>query len=146
MCARRLVASVASVALLAALGGCATSAGRATPRPAGGAGARATGSVLRLDNWSLDRLDVYVIEEGREWFLGRVEPGASTRLPLPRNVRLDGQAMVRLAVLANAPRRGRPSQEPGVVLTVRHPAARLLAQDWYFAQGQLMGAAGRPPR
>ena len=39
---------------------------------------------------------------------------------------------------------GRDSR--ATVLTVWQPLSRLLTQEWLFAQGQLMGAAGRPPR
>ncbi|AHG93252.1 hypothetical protein J421_5717 (plasmid) [Gemmatirosa kalamazoonensis] len=135
--------SCSGIALLAVLGGCAASTGRAAPRTAAGATAPQT---FRLDNGTLDRLDVYVVEETREWFLGRVEPGTVARLLVPPNARLDGRATVRLAVLANAPRTGRPSRAAGAVLTVGQPLSRLLAQEWLFAQGQLLGVAGRRPR
>jgi hypothetical protein len=134
------------VALLSAasVGGCATHA-RGTQAAStthdGAAGPR----VFRLDNRGLDRLDVYLLDETRDWYLGRVEPGALALLPLPRDPAFGARGMVRLAVIAGvapgAAHRPRPSREPGAVLTVWQPATRLLRQKWMFAVGDLIGQA-----
>ena len=127
----------------AAVGGCATHAGGT--RAASSTHAGAAPRVFRLDNRALARLDVYLLDETRDWYLGRVEPGALALLPLPRDPAFGATGMVRLAVLAGvlpgAAHRPRPSQEPGAVLTVWQPMTRLLRQQWMFAVGDLIGQA-----
>jgi hypothetical protein len=101
--------------------------------------------VFRLDNRGLDRLDVYLLDETRDWYLGSVEPGALALLPLPRDPAFGAKGMVRLAVVAGvaagAAHRPRPSREPGAVRTVWQPLTRLLRQEWMFAVGDLIGQA-----
>jgi hypothetical protein len=138
---------LALLALLAAAsaGGCAARLAGTPPASETHAGAApaAAPRVFRLDNRSFERLDVYVMDETREWYLGRVEPGARALLPLPRDSSFVSRGTARLAVLAGvlpgAAHRLRASREPGAVLTVWQPLTRLLRQEWMFAVGDLMG-------
>jgi hypothetical protein len=101
-----------------------------------------------LENRDLERLDVYLIDDTGEVFLGRVEPAAFAPLALPVDVIARSHGMARLAVIpgvaAGASRTLRPSREAAVVLTVWQPLARLLGQDWVFGVGQLTGRLRRP--
>jgi len=100
-----------------------------------------------LENRGLERLDVYLIDDTGEVFLGRVEPAALAPLALPVDVVARSRGMARLAIIpgaaAGAPRTLRPSREAAVVLTIWLPLARLLGQDWVFGAGQLTGRLRR---
>ena len=128
------------IALLLALsfGACAT---HSTPN-----GVRPATPLPRLslfiDNESRQRIDVYLIEDTRERYLGRVESGARTWLRLPE-LSPPGQSSVRLAVLADAARSLRPSRDAHAVVTIGQPMAALVEQEWVFVDNQLTGLRTR---
>jgi hypothetical protein len=115
-------------------------------RPAGAptaAALAATRPVIAADNQGREWLDVYLVQESGDVYLGRLAPGQTSRLTLPASA-LGGPAMVRLAVVAGAGRMLQPSRSARAVLSVQQPVGALLGQRWTFTQGQLLGAPPRP--
>jgi hypothetical protein len=99
---------------------------------------------IRFDNEANERVHVYLIGEQREWLLGRVEPGATTRLSIPEASLAQGRDFLRLAVLAGERMTLRAAQDPRARSTIAQPVAAILSHQWRFAQGQLMPRMGGP--
>ena len=134
----RLTVSAISLAALSAtlaLGACAH--GRApvawdeTPIVAGD---RAT---IRFENEAETYVDVYLIGETRQWWLGRVSPGANTTLRIKDEMLATTPGYLRLAVLANARLTGQAARDPRATFTIAQPGASLLSQRWTFRQSPL---------
>jgi hypothetical protein len=133
--------ALAALLGVVSLGACATrSAGPATPSTA----AAAARPVIVAENEGRDWLDVYVLHELGEWYLGRLAPGARATLPLPAALRGDVSPTVRLAVLPGAARTTHPSRDPRTVVSIAQPVSAVLGQRWTFVQGQLTGLRGHP--
>jgi hypothetical protein len=97
-----------------------------------------TSSTIVFENEAREHVHVYLVSDQRQWFLGRVEPGALTILRIPHES-LDGSARrLQLAVLVGRPISPRVVLEPGAMFTIAQPASRFLMQDWRFAQGELL--------
>ena len=93
--------------------------------------------TVRFDNDGPDRLSVYLIGEKREWLLGRVEPGANARFPIPEEVFAEGSKFVRLAVLANAQPTLQAARDPHARLTIALPLSAIVSERWSFSRGEL---------
>jgi hypothetical protein len=133
----RATRAVVALSGALALGACAS---RPRPEvPAADAAVAAFRPTVVAENGGGDWLDVYLVHERGEWYLGRLAPGAKVALPLPAAFRAYSGGMVRLAVLAGAPRSSQPSRDPRAVLTLPQPVGAVLGQRWTFAQGQLTG-------
>jgi hypothetical protein len=130
---RAFVSIAATIALTLAVGACV----RAPSRPAPDLISTYGPLTIRFDNDGPDRLDVYLIGEKREWRLGRVEPGANARFPIPEGVLDDGSKFVRLAVLANEQLTLRAARDPRARLTIALPLSAILSQRWSFSRGEL---------
>jgi len=117
-----------------ALGGCARG-----PAPAtwDGPAAPAEGSVIRFVNEAQTYVDVYLVGEQREVWLGRVGPGARTTLRIPEGARDAMAGYIRLAVLANTSMSFHPSHDPRATFTIAEPPMKVLAQQWTFRQTSL---------
>jgi hypothetical protein len=102
--------------------------------------------VIFAENAGRDWLDVYVLHELGEWYLGRLAPGARATLALPAALRTDLSPTVRLAVLPGAARTNQPSRDPRAVVSLAQPVSSVLGQRWTFAQGQLTGLRVHPRR
>lgn len=128
---RALVALLGTLSLAA----CAT-------RPAG-APAAVDAAVARpmvaADNQGREYLDVYLVHESGDTYLGRLAPGQKARFPLPASA-IGGPAMVRLGVVVGSKRMQQPSRDARAVLSLQQPMGALLTQSWTFTQGQLVGA------
>jgi hypothetical protein len=142
------LATVASSAL--AVAGCARG-----PSPVTWDGASATEDgrlVIRFENESEAHVDVYLVGELRQWWLGRVAPGARVTLRVPEPARASVESgFARLAALADAPVSGRVAADPRATFTIAQPVSSLLDQRWTFRQDQvsapeLFGASSRIPR
>src|SRR5438045_9239155 len=96
-----VVSLTAALTATLALGGCARG-----PSLVAWDGAAATpeGLAIRFDNEAQTYVDVYFIGEQREWWLGRLAPGALATPRLPAPAPSPGPGYVRLAVVAGAPR------------------------------------------
>ena len=127
-----------------ALGSCARN-----PSPATSDGTAATAErlTIRFDNEAQTYVDVYFIDEKREWWLGRVAPGALAKLRIPEAALSAAAGYVRLAVLAGVPRSAQAARDPRATITIAQPASALLAQQWTFRQTQLATPElfGAPP-
>ena len=95
-------------------------------------------TTIRFENEAETYVDVYLIGETREWWLGRVAPGARTTLRIKDVALMTTSGYVRLAVLPNAPLTLQPSRDPRATLTIAQPGASLLSQRWTFRKTQLM--------
>jgi hypothetical protein len=144
--AGRLTVSVISLAAALALAGC---AGGPSPATWGGTPA-ATGQGATIDfvNEASSYVDVYLVGEARQWWLGRVAPGARSTLRIRDDVLASTSGYLRLAVLAGASLSLQAARGPRATLTIAQPASSLLDQRWTFRQSQLsapelFGAPGR---
>ncbi len=128
------ISARALVALLTftSLSGCVRSAVHAD----GPATAGARSESLRFDNEGRDRVDVYLVGEARTWRLGRLEPGETRGLTLPRDIPVIDLGRLQLVVLANATASLEPMRDPRAV-SRRVPLGALMGQRWAFVQGHL---------
>jgi hypothetical protein len=89
--------------------------------------------------------DVYLIGEKREWWLGRVAPGARATMRIRAEALETESGFVKLAVLAGAPRSLQAARDPRATFSLAQPASQLLAQRWTFrktplASPEILGA------
>jgi hypothetical protein len=92
--------------------------------------------VIRFDNDARTYVDVYLVGEMRERWLGRVAPSAHTTLRIPKGAESLFSGSVRLAVLAGSPLSMQAAREPRAMVTVPLPGPELLRQQWTFSQTQ----------
>ena len=133
--AGRLTVSVISVAVTLALGACARGPSPTT-RP-GAAAAAEQGATIRFVNEAESYADVYLVGETRQWWLGRVAPGARTTLRISNEALTVTSGYLRLAVLAGASLTAQAARDPRATLTIAQPGQSLLDQRWTFRQSQL---------
>jgi len=100
--------------------------------------------AIRFDNNGREHVHVYLIDENRQWLLGRVEPGAIATLRLPEEALADRPMFVRLAVLSGERMTLQVARHPRAALTVAQPALAITTRRWWFAQGELMSLARSP--
>ena len=93
--------------------------------------------VLDFENTAETYVDVYYVGEQREWWLGRVAPGALSKLRIPDAALLGTSGFVRLAVLAGTVRTAQAARDPRATFTLAQPVSSLLAQRWMFQKTQL---------
>jgi len=109
-----------------------------SPVTQNGAVATPDGRVtIDFENEAQTYVDVYLVGEWREWRLGRVAPGAHTRLRLPARELATTSGYVRLAVLANAAQTTQAAKDPRATFTIAQPLAQLPEQRWVFRQTPL---------
>lgn len=107
------------------------------PSPAvDGSAPRGEPLVIHFDNDARTYVDVYLVGETRERWLGRVAPGAHSTLRIPRGAEALFSGSVRLAVLAGSTLSMQAAREPRAMVTVPQPAPELLRQQWTFSQTQ----------
>jgi hypothetical protein len=131
----RIAVSSASLAVTLALGACARAASPVTSDGTMATSARPL--AIRFENQAQTYVDVYFVGELREWWLGRVAPGALATLRVPDAALLENTGYVRLAVLAGLPRSAQAARDPRAALTIAQPAASLLGQRWTFLKTPL---------
>ena len=131
----RLTVSAISLAATLALGACARG-----PAPTTWGGTAATtgqGATIRFVNEAETYVDVYLVGETREWWLGRVAPGARTTLRIRDDLLAATAGYLRLAVLAGAQRTAQAARDPRATLTIAQPGPSLFDQRWTFRQSQV---------
>lgn len=133
---RTLVSLAVTLTMTLALGACFRGAARPGADPPA---LMDRGSVaIRFDNDAREYVHVYLIGAKREWLLGRVEPGAITKLRIPEESLAGSSEFMQLAVVTGGRVTMRAARDPRAMLTLAQPASALLSHQWKFAQGQLM--------
>lgn len=135
---RHGVSAIAFAALTAALvlGACARG-----PAPLAWEGAPIVAgdrTTIRFENEAETYVDVYLVGETREWWLGRVAPGARTTLRIKDIALATTSGYVRLAVLPGAALTIQAARDPRATLTIAQPGTSLLSQRWTFRKTSLM--------
>jgi hypothetical protein len=138
-----VVVSLIVTSVLAACGG--GRASLASDDPAAVVAA-AVSPTIAFDNDAREHVQLYLVSDKRQWYLGRVEPGARRTLRVPDEAVLMSPQHLQLAVMVGQPITARVSGDPHAMLTIAQPAARLFSQDWSIAQGQLVSAPIRRTR
>lgn len=131
----RVTVSVVTLTATLALAACARG-----PSPVTFDGGAATSSEpfgVRFENEADRYVDVYLVGERREWWLGRVAPGARTTLRIPDAARAEAPEFVRLAVLVGEQRTLAAGRDSRATFTIPQPASNLLDQRWTFRQTPL---------
>ena len=98
---------------------------------------------IRFDNAVRDYVHVYLIGDGRQWLLGRVEPGAVATLKIPDAALGARLRFVQLAVIQGGRLTPDAAHDRRAELTTLQPAVAILAQQWRFSQGELTPLAAR---
>ena len=94
-------------------------------------------TTIGFENEAETYVDVYLVGETREWWLGRVAPGARTTLRIKDVALTATSGYVRLAVVPNARLTVQASRDPRATLTIPQPGASLLSQRWTFRKTEL---------
>jgi hypothetical protein len=138
-----VVSVVVSMIVTNVLAACGGRASLASDDPAAIV-ATAVSPAIAFDNDAREHVQVYLISDQRQWYLGRVEPGARRTFRVPDGAVLTSPQRLQLAVMVGLPITPHVSGDPRAMLTIAQPAARLFSQDWSIAQGQLISAPTRP--
>jgi len=96
---------------------------------------------IRFDNDERDYVHVYLIGDGRQWMLGRVEPGAVATLKIPDEAVGARLRFVQLAVIQGGRLTPDAAHDRRAELTTLQPATALLSQKWRFTQGEIRSLA-----
>jgi hypothetical protein len=96
--------------------------------------------TIAFQNEAETYVDVYLIGRRREWWLGRVAPGAREMLRIRVDILTAEPGFVQLAVLAGAPLSLQAARDPGATFSLAEPASGLLAQRWTFRKTPLASA------
>jgi hypothetical protein len=102
----------------------------------GSAPTQQEGPVIGFENAAQTYVDVYLVGEKRQLWLGRVPSGARRTLRIPNDGREIMSGFVRLAVLEGTKLSIQAARDPHAALTVAQPAPTLLGQQWTFSQQQ----------
>jgi hypothetical protein len=105
--------------------------------------ADAVSPVIAFDNDAREHVQVYLVSEQRQWYLGRVEPGARRSFRVPAEAVATSPQRLQLAVMVGQPINPHVTGDPRAMLTIAQPAAHLVSQDWSIAQGQLISVPMR---
>lgn len=106
--------------------------------------ASAVSPAIAFDNDAREHVQVYLVSERRQWYLGRVEPGARRTFRVPDDAVLTSPQRLQLAIMVGQPITPHVTGDPRAMFTIAQPAARLFSQDWSIAQGQLISAPTHP--
>jgi hypothetical protein len=89
--------------------------------------------TIRFDNAAHDYVQVYLVGEQREWWLGRVEVGARATLRIPDDALAEAGPM-RLAVLEGLSRTLRVAGDGRAATTLSQPISAIVSRRWTFSQ------------
>ena len=92
---------------------------------------------IRFDNDAREYVHVYLIGDGRQWLLGRVEPGAVGTLKIPAEAFGGKLRFVQLAVIQGGRLTPDAAHDKRAELTILQPATSILSQQWRFTQGEI---------
>ena len=124
------------------LGACARTASHpAVEAPAPVEGVEWFPLSIRFDNDARDYVHVYLIGDGRQWLLGRVEPGAIATLKIPDAAFGGKLRFVQLAVIQGGRLTPDAAHDRRAEVTILQPATAILSQQWRFTQGEIRSLA-----
>ena len=124
-----------------ALGACARTPTPAVEAPAPVEGVEWFPLSIRFDNDAREYVHVYLIGDGRQWLLGRVEPGAVGTLKIPDAAFGGKLRFVQLAVIQGGRLTPDAAHDKRAELTILQPATSILSQQWRFTQGEIRSLA-----
>jgi hypothetical protein len=135
-CRRALVSLAATMTMALATVGCAGT----SLRPAADAPSPLDTRQrdIRFDNDGRQHVHVYLVDDRRQWLLGRVEPGATAMLRIPDETLGETSSFVRLVVVAGERVTLEAARHPRAALTVSLPPWQVMSRRWFFAQGGVM--------
>ena len=88
-------------------------------------------------------MHVYLVDERREWLLGRVEPGSVATLRIPDASLAEGVGSMRLAVTTGERLTLQAALDPRATFTIAQPAAAILSEPVDVLAGTAHAAALR---
>jgi hypothetical protein len=135
-CRRTLVSLLATLTITLGLGACAGASYRAVPDRFSSLDLRAP--EIRFDNDSREHVHVYLVDDYRQWLLGRVEPGAHRMLRIPEELVAENHTRVRLVALTGERVNLQAARHSQAALSVPLSAGTIMSRRWWFAQGDLM--------
>lgn len=94
-------------------------------------------TTIRFDNEGERAVDVYLVGDRQEWRLGRVAPGATSKLDIPEAAIVESVGFVRLAVIAGGPLSVRAGLDPRAQFSIAQPLAELPQQRFTYVERQL---------
>jgi hypothetical protein len=95
--------------------------------------------IIMFHNRDRQLIQVYLVDATREWWLGRLQPLESARLPLPASFSTTEPRAIRLAVIRGSSRSVQASRDSRAIFSLTERAGNMAGQDWIFANGQLLG-------
>ena len=126
----RSLVSLSLVAVTLAVSGCASASLR---QPADASIASDLPSpTVRFDNDARDYVHIYLVGSRREWWLGRVAPGARATLRVPQEA-LAEEGTLQLAVMVGERMQLKAAVEPRAELTLGESMAGLVTQRWTYS-------------
>jgi hypothetical protein len=94
---------------------------------------------ITLHNQGRDRIQVYLVGEKEDWYIGRLEPLETAHLVLPQFGFASAARAVSLAVVPGWSRSLEPRREPRATFSFDEITDNLPGQEWTFVNGQLEG-------
>jgi hypothetical protein len=95
--------------------------------------------MIMFHNRGRQLIQVYLVDATREWWLGRLQPQESARLPIPASFSTTEARAIRLVVIQGSSRSAQASLDSRAVFSLTERAGEIAGQDWIFANGQLLG-------
>ena len=96
---------------------------------------------IRFDNDAREYVHVYLVGDGRQWLLGRVEPGAVATLKIPDAAVGGKLRFVQLAVIQGGRLTPDAAHDTKAELTILQPTTSILSQQWRFTGGEIRSLA-----
>lgn len=94
---------------------------------------------ITVRNQGRDRIQVYLVGEKDDWYIGHLEPLETARLALPQFGFASASRAVSLVVVPGWSRSLEPRREPRAAFSFDEVADNLPGQEWIFVNGQLEG-------
>ncbi|HET9985800.1 MAG TPA: hypothetical protein VFQ38_19535 [Longimicrobiales bacterium] len=126
---------VATVLLLATLASACARGGAREPSPS------EEPQRLSFQNSTIDQLSLYLVGDGSEWLLGRVEPGRTVQLRLPPGfpeARAGLFSLVAVPLGARDPLNRDVASNPAAIQSMPEPAQNLVKLRWLLVARQLV--------
>ena len=101
--------------------------------PEATAAAEVASATIQFDNQADGAVRVYLVDEQRQWLLGRVERGANAALRIPGTALAAPSRWMRLSIVPSEPATARATDlRPATMST--EPVAAIISQRWTFAR------------